>query len=160
MRQRYFIDDIGNYDGQEVTLEGWLAGKRSSGKILFLQLRDGTGFIQCVAGRGDVGDALFEELDALPQESSLRVTGRVVADDQRSALEGGRVGVDEHRAVVDELGAPVELTLVEGPLADDVELGRVVDGDYRHGARRHVAVEIAVIHDEVDGAIGLCGRVL
>ncbi|HYW69025.1 MAG TPA: asparagine--tRNA ligase [bacterium] len=80
MRQRYYIGDIGDYEGQEVTLEGWLAGRRSSGKILFLQLRDGTGFIQCVAGRGDVGEALFAELDALPQESSLRVTGRVVAD--------------------------------------------------------------------------------
>ncbi len=80
MRRRYYIGDIGDYDGQEVTLEGWLAGRRSSGKILFLQVRDGTGFIQCIAGRGDVGDSAFEELSALPLESSLRVTGRVVGD--------------------------------------------------------------------------------
>ncbi|MCK4408784.1 MAG: asparagine--tRNA ligase, partial [Candidatus Eisenbacteria sp.] len=82
MRQRYYIGDIGEYDGQEVTLEGWLAGRRSSGKILFLQMRDGTGFIQCVVGRGDVDDPAFEELAALPVESSLRITGRVAADDR------------------------------------------------------------------------------
>jgi asparaginyl-tRNA synthetase len=80
MRQRYYIGDIGDYDGQEVTLEGWLAGRRSSGKILFLQVRDGTGFIQCVVGRGDVDDEIFEELAALPMESSLRVTGHVAVD--------------------------------------------------------------------------------
>ncbi len=80
MRRRYYIGDIGDYEGQEVTLEGWLAGRRSSGKILFLQVRDGTGFIQCVVGRGDVDDEIFEELAALPMESSLRVTGRVAAD--------------------------------------------------------------------------------
>jgi len=82
MRTRYYICDIGRHDGSEVTLEGWLAGRRSSGKILFLQMRDGTGFIQCVAGRGDIGDELFEELDGLPMESSLRVKGTVRADDR------------------------------------------------------------------------------
>ncbi|MFH1689585.1 MAG: asparagine--tRNA ligase [Candidatus Eisenbacteria bacterium] len=82
MRQRYYIGDIGDYDGKEVTLEGWLAGRRSSGKILFLQMRDGTGFIQCIAGRGDVEDSIFEELAGLPIESSLRLTGRVVSDDR------------------------------------------------------------------------------
>ncbi len=82
MRQRYYIGEIARYDGQEVLLEGWLAGKRSSGKILFLSLRDGTGFIQCVVSRGDVGDELFEALDALTAESSLRVRGVVAKDDR------------------------------------------------------------------------------
>ena len=82
MRQRYYIGEIARYDGQEVLLEGWLAGKRSSGKILFLSLRDGTGFIQCVASRADVGDELFEALDALTAESSLRVRGVVAKDDR------------------------------------------------------------------------------
>lgn len=97
MRQRYYIDDIGDYDGQEVTLEGWLAGRRSSGKILFLQMRDGTGFIQCIAGRGDVEDSTFEELSALPLESSLRVTGHVVSDDR--APGGYEVSVTGARVV-------------------------------------------------------------
>lgn len=82
MRERYYIGDIGRHVGSEVTLEGWLAGRRSSGKILFLQLRDGSGFIQCVAGRSDIGDETFEELDALPMESSLRVRGVVAADER------------------------------------------------------------------------------
>ncbi|MFH1864291.1 MAG: asparagine--tRNA ligase [Candidatus Eisenbacteria bacterium] len=97
MRQRYYIGNIGDYDGQEVTLEGWLAGRRSSGKILFLQMRDGTGFIQCIAGRGDVEDSTFEELSALPLESSLRVTGHVVSDDR--APGGYEVSVTGARVV-------------------------------------------------------------
>jgi asparaginyl-tRNA synthetase len=82
MRERYYIGDIGRYVGQEVTLEGWLAGRRSSGKILFLQLRDGSGFIQCVVASGDVGQETFETLDSLPIESSLRLTGTVSQDDR------------------------------------------------------------------------------
>jgi asparaginyl-tRNA synthetase len=82
MRERYYVGDIGRHVGNEVTLEGWLAGRRSSGKILFLQVRDGSGFIQCVAGRSDIGDETFDELEALPMESSLRVTGVVAADDR------------------------------------------------------------------------------
>jgi asparaginyl-tRNA synthetase len=80
MRKRYYIEDAAQHAGTEVTLEGWLSGKRSSGKILFLQLRDGTGFIQCVASRSDVGDAVFDETDALTQESALRVTGTLNED--------------------------------------------------------------------------------
>lgn len=80
MRKRYYIEDIGDYAGREVTIEGWLAAKRSSGKILFLQIRDGTGFIQCVAGKADIGDDAFAAADALTQESSLRVTGTVAED--------------------------------------------------------------------------------
>jgi len=80
MRQRYYIEDLARYVGGEVTLEGWLAGKRSSGKILFLEFRDGTGFVQCVASRGDVGEEAFAALERLPVESSLRITGTVRAD--------------------------------------------------------------------------------
>jgi asparaginyl-tRNA synthetase len=80
MRQRYYIGDIGVHDGSEVTLEGWLAGRRSSGSILFLQLRDGTGFIQCIVGKGDVDDPMFDELAVLPMESSLRLKGVVRSD--------------------------------------------------------------------------------
>jgi asparaginyl-tRNA synthetase len=80
MRKRYYLEDIGDYVDREVTIEGWLAGRRSSGKILFLEVRDGTGFIQCVASKADLGDDAFSEADALPLESSLRITGTVSAD--------------------------------------------------------------------------------
>ena len=80
MRTRHYIEDIGDHVGQEVTVEGWLAAMRSSGKILFLQIRDGTGFVQCVASRADIGDEAFTATDGLTQESSLRVTGTVAED--------------------------------------------------------------------------------
>jgi asparaginyl-tRNA synthetase len=82
MRQRYAIENIADFVGREVVIEGWLAGKRSSGKILFLLVRDGTGFIQCVASAPDLGDEAFAEADRLTQESSIRVTGTVSADER------------------------------------------------------------------------------
>lgn len=80
MRKRYYIEDAADYVGLEITIEGWLAGKRSSGKILFLEVRDGTGFMQCVASRGDLGDGAFDAASSLTQESSLKVTGTVSVD--------------------------------------------------------------------------------
>lgn len=74
------IDRIGEHVGQEVTLKGWLHHRRSSGKIHFLVVRDGTGFIQVVMGRNDVGDEVFRRADRLGQETSLIVTGTVRAD--------------------------------------------------------------------------------
>ncbi|MFL0362565.1 asparagine--tRNA ligase [Pseudobacillus sp. 179-B 2D1 NHS] len=77
------IAEVSQFVGQEVTIGAWLANKRSSGKIAFLQLRDGTGFIQGVAVKSEVGEELFKAAKALPQESSLYVTG-VVQEDNRS----------------------------------------------------------------------------
>lgn len=62
--------------------EGWLYNKRSSGKIQFLQLRDGTGLVQCVAVKSEVGDEVFAECASLTQESSVRVEGVVRADER------------------------------------------------------------------------------
>ncbi len=75
-----YIEDIARYDGQAVTLKGWLHNRRSSGKIHFLTLRDGTGFIQCVMSRQAVGDEVFTRADHLSQESAIIVTGIVRAD--------------------------------------------------------------------------------
>jgi asparaginyl-tRNA synthetase len=75
-----YIEDIARYDGQTVTLRGWLHNRRSSGKIHFLTVRDGTGFIQCVMSRQAVGDEAFTRADHLAQETSLIVTGTVRAD--------------------------------------------------------------------------------
>jgi asparaginyl-tRNA synthetase len=74
------IAEIGRFDGQTVTLKGWLYNKRSSGKLHFLQLRDGSGILQCVVFKGDVTAEQFAAADHLPQESSLIVTGSVRAD--------------------------------------------------------------------------------
>ena len=85
------VVDIGRYEGQEVVLRGWLYNKRSSGKLHFLQLRDGSGVVQCVVFKGDVEAELFERCNHLPQESSFVVRGQVRRE-ARSPI-GYEVGV-------------------------------------------------------------------
>src|SRR2546422_7613939 len=75
-----YIEDIGRHEGEEVTLKGWLHHRRSSGKIHFLIVRDGTGFIQAVMSKAAVGDEIFNAADHLSQETSMTVTGTVRAD--------------------------------------------------------------------------------
>ena len=75
-----YIEDIGQHEGQEVTLKGWLHNRRSSGKIHFLIVRDGTGFIQAVMSKAAVGEELFKTADHLSQETSIIVTGTARAD--------------------------------------------------------------------------------
>lgn len=79
---KIFIADIKNYENQEVTLEAWLYNKRSSGKLHFLQLRDGTGEIQAVVFKGNVSDEVFELADKITQESSVAVKGTVKKHDR------------------------------------------------------------------------------
>ncbi len=74
------IAGIAAHEGEEVTLHGWLHARRSSGKLHFLQVRDGTGVIQCVVFKGNVRPETFTEADHLPQETSLTVTGTVKKD--------------------------------------------------------------------------------
>ncbi|MDP6932527.1 MAG: asparagine--tRNA ligase [Myxococcota bacterium] len=71
---------IGAHEGQTVELRGWIYNRRSSGKIAFLQVRDGTGVVQVVVSKRDIDPELFEQVRRLGQESSLKVTGVVHAD--------------------------------------------------------------------------------
>ncbi|MCH1624711.1 asparagine--tRNA ligase [Fredinandcohnia quinoae] len=77
------ISEVSKFVGQEVTIGAWLANKRSSGKIAFLQLRDGTGFIQGVVVKEEVGEDIFQSAKSITQESSLFVTG-IIREDERS----------------------------------------------------------------------------
>ncbi|UQD52524.1 asparagine--tRNA ligase [Bacillus methanolicus] len=77
------ISEVHKFVGNEVTIGAWLANKRSSGKIAFLQLRDGTGFIQGVVVKNEVPEDVFQTAKSITQESSLFVTG-VVQKDERS----------------------------------------------------------------------------
>ncbi|MCJ7839487.1 asparagine--tRNA ligase [Lederbergia sp. NSJ-179] len=79
------ISEVGKYVGQEVTIGAWLDNKRSSGKIAFLQLRDGTGFIQGVIVKSEVEETIFQKAKSLSQETSLFVTG-IVQEDSRSSF--------------------------------------------------------------------------
>ncbi|MBC2012835.1 asparagine--tRNA ligase [Listeria marthii] len=74
------INQASEFVGEEVTIGAWLANKRSSGKIAFLQLRDGTGFMQGVVVKAEVGDDIFATAKALTQETSLFVTGTINED--------------------------------------------------------------------------------
>jgi len=82
-----YIEDLGGHIGAEVTLKGWLYNRRSSGKVHFLLIRDGTGVCQCVASIQDLGAEAFAAANRLGQETSLEVTG-VVREDKRAP--GGR----------------------------------------------------------------------
>jgi len=75
-----FIENVASHEGGEVTFRGWVYNRRSSGKLQFILLRDGTGVIQCVAFRGSFTAEQFEALDKLTQESSLIVRGKVRKD--------------------------------------------------------------------------------
>jgi len=104
MEQTY-IAEIGEHEGQEVTIRGWLYNKRSSGKLHFLQVRDGTGIVQCVVFKGDVSEEVFRRSDAVTQESSLMVRG-VVRADKRSSI-GFEVGVTELEIVQEVKDYPI-----------------------------------------------------
>ena len=68
--------------GKQVTLAGWVYHLRSSGKVQFIIIRDGTGLCQCVVEKANVPEELFENLKHLGQESSLYITGTVRADER------------------------------------------------------------------------------
>jgi asparaginyl-tRNA synthetase len=78
--QNIYIKDLSHHVGTEVTLRGWLYNKRSSGKLHFVILRDGTGLVQCVYFKNNVTPEIFELSDKLGQESSIEVTGVVKAE--------------------------------------------------------------------------------
>jgi len=80
---RVDLKTIGSYVGQTVTFGGWLTRKRSSGKIQFLQIRDGMGFIQGVLVKAEVPEEVWERAGQLTQESSFYVTG-LVREEPRS----------------------------------------------------------------------------
>ena len=79
----FYVKDASKYVGKEVTIKGWLYNKRSSGKINFLLIRDGTGIIQSVAVRSEIPDKEFQLLDEITQESSIIVSG-VIGEDSRA----------------------------------------------------------------------------
>ena len=94
-----YIEKIGAQVGKNVTIKGWLHNRRSSGKIHFLVVRDGTGFLQVVMGKRDVDEATFQKADHLSQESAIIVTG-TVKEEPRAA--GGYELVANGLEVVNE----------------------------------------------------------
>ena len=90
---RVYIGELRAHIGDRVTIRGWVHNKRSSGKIRFLLVRDGTGVVQSVLSKGDAPDKLFQLFDELTQESSLAVRGTVHADER--APDGVELTIEE-----------------------------------------------------------------
>ena len=80
--EHVYIDQLKDYVGQEVTIKGWVYNTRSSGKIWFLLVRDGTGIVQGIALANELDDEVFDLYDELTQESSVQVKGEVQKDDR------------------------------------------------------------------------------
>ena len=103
------IQDIARHESQQVTVHGWLYNRRSSGKIHFLQIRDGSGFIQAVMSKAAVGEEVFKQADHLSQETSLSVTGTVRADSRApSGFEIDVSGIEVHAGSIDYPITPKE----------------------------------------------------
>jgi asparaginyl-tRNA synthetase len=80
------IENLGSHVGQVVKLSGWVRGIRSSGKLHFITLRDGTGDVQCVVFKGDVTPETFEAAGHLKQEASLVLEGEVKAHPKQAGV--------------------------------------------------------------------------
>jgi asparaginyl-tRNA synthetase len=149
MTKRVKIDQLGGEVGERVTIEGWLYNKRSSGKLHFLELRDGSGICQCVVFKGDVSADIFAKADHLSQETSLRVSGVVR---EHAKLKGTfEVGVTE----LEVLATPLR----EFPISPK-EHGTDFLMDNRHlwlrSKRQHAILRvraeiIAAVRDYFDG---------
>ncbi len=94
------VEEIAKYTGQEVTVQGWVYNRTDKGKLVFLLVRDGSGFVQCVAFKGDLPEAVFDQLTRLPQESSVIISGAVREDKRAPGIPGGyEIGVKEIKII-------------------------------------------------------------
>lgn len=104
MNQTY-INELKDHIGEEVTLKGWLYNSRSSGKLVFPQMRDGTGIVQCVVFKGNVPEETFEAAKSMGQESAFIVRGSVKKD-ERSPI-GVEIDVTELEVVQNASDYPI-----------------------------------------------------
>lgn len=105
MKNIIYISDLAKFVDQEVNLQGWLYNKRSSKKVKFLILRDGTGYLQCVTFIGNVSEEVFNLADSITQESSFRVTGKVKAEPR--AVGGFELDVTNIELISDSVDYPI-----------------------------------------------------
>ncbi len=92
-----YIKHLSKHVDKEITLKGWVYNYRSSGSLVFIEMRDGTGLTQCVVAKDDVSEEAWEGATSLKQESSLEVTGTVKADER--SIGGHEVHVSNVRVI-------------------------------------------------------------
>ena len=105
MATRTRIDRVGEHSGEEVEIRGWLSRIRSSGKIQFLQIRDGSGQIQGVLAKADVDPEIFDRVKGLGQESSIAVFGKVNPDER--APGGYELHLNDVQVIQNAQGYPI-----------------------------------------------------
>lgn len=94
------VSKLSNHIGQDVTIKGWVYNRTDKGKLAFLLVRDGSGFVQCVAFKGDLQPETFDLITHLPQESSVIITGSVREDKRAPGIPGGfEVGIKDLQVV-------------------------------------------------------------
>jgi asparaginyl-tRNA synthetase len=111
MAEHISVSKISNHNEKEVTIKGWVYNRTHKGKLVFLLVRDGSGFVQCVAFKGDLDEEVFDQLTRIPQESSVIITGSVREDKRAPGLPGGyEVGVKQIEVVQEaDLDYPMSL---------------------------------------------------
>ncbi len=92
MKPSFYIEEAKSFEGKDVTIHGWVFNKRSSGKIRFLMIRDGTGIIQGVLFNGETPEPAFQAFDRATQESSVIVKGKIRKNDRQPL--GFEIGVE------------------------------------------------------------------
>ncbi len=143
------VCDLRAHEGERVRLAGWLYNARSSGKLHFLELRDGSGIAPCVVFAGDVAKPVFEAAGTLGQESSLELVGRVRAD-RRSPI-GVEIGVEDLRVISPATGYPISPK--EHGVAFLLEQRHLWLRSRRPHAILRVRAEVErAVHDYLDGA--------
>lgn len=94
------VEDIAKFAGQEVSIQGWVYNRTDKGKLSFLLVRDGSGFVQCVGFKGDLSEELFNQILRIPQESSVEITGQVRVDERAPGIPGGfEIGIKDLKVV-------------------------------------------------------------
>jgi len=94
------VDQISKFIGKEIQLQGWVYNRTDKGKLSFLLVRDGSGFVQCVAFKGDLNEKLYDQIIRLPQESSVIITGTVREDKRAPGIPGGyEVGIKDLKII-------------------------------------------------------------
>lgn len=103
--RKVYIEDLKKYIGEEVEIRGWVYNKRSSGKVRFVIVRDGTGFLQCVMVKSNLTDEVFELYDELSLETSVIVNGKIRED--RRAPGGVELEVQDLKIVGKSVNFPI-----------------------------------------------------
>src|SRR3954465_5766349 len=99
------ISELPQHAGEKVTVNGWLYNKRTSGKLQFPIIRDGSGYLQCVVSKKEVAEQSWADADRATQESWVGVTGKGVAEQR--APGGVEMHVEEFHVIGEATEYPI-----------------------------------------------------